>query len=129
MEQHIFDGIDCTRHSGEFADSIVCTHDKKLSHPYWHKAVIQTALGVHPSCKLHGGREKAFFRMAMEPYVPYSSAWRKKIGIHLGGGLQDGLDGLFGGAERKSEAYCDTLRTIANRLADNPHSTIDELAL
>ena len=41
----------------------------------------------------------------MEPYVSRLTNWRKKIGIHLGGGLQDGVEATLGGRDRKIEAY------------------------
>ncbi|KAA8575940.1 hypothetical protein EYC84_006105 [Monilinia fructicola] len=125
----IVDGIDIVRHTGEFTDFPACVAGKKMSHPYWHKDVVQTALNIHPTCKLHGGREKAFFRSAMEPYVPMSTAWRQKIGIHLGGGgLQGGLDDTFGGRTSKIEAYGKIFRDITARLLKDPFADIDDLA-
>jgi hypothetical protein len=56
---------------------------------------MQAGINIYPSCKVREGRENRFFRSAMEPFVPFSTAWRKKIGIHQGGGLQSGLDALF----------------------------------
>ena len=76
--EEIIDGVDITRHSGEFTDFVARARGKKLSHPYWHKDVVQTALNIHPACKVRGGREKAYFRAAMEPYVPKVTAWRKR---------------------------------------------------
>lgn len=127
LSQEIIDGIDITRHSGEFTDFVARQYGKRLSHPYWAPAVVQAALRVHPSLKIRDGREKAFFRAAMEPYVPKSTAWRKKIGIHLGGGLQGGLDRLFGGRERKVEAYCDAFKAITTRLLRDPLADIKDL--
>lgn len=127
LQQDIIDGIDITRHSGEFTDVVARQYGKQLSHPYWHSRVVQAALQVHPALKIQGGREKAFFRAAMEPYVPYSSAWRQKIGIHLGGGLQGGLDALFGGRAHKAGAYCDVFKAISTRLLHDPFATVTDL--
>ena len=112
LSQDIFDGIDATRHSGEFTDFVALVRGKKLFHPYWHKDVVQTALAIHPACKICDGCEKAFFRAAMEPYVRIPTAWQKMIGIHLGGGLQGGLDATFGGVDRKIEAYKNAFKDI-----------------
>jgi asparagine synthetase B (glutamine-hydrolysing) len=125
--QEVIDGVDITRHSGEFTDFVARLWGKRLSHPYWHRNVVQTALDIHPSLKVRDGREKAFFRTAMEPYVPKSTAWRKKIGIHLGGGLQSGLDATFGGRERKARAYCEAFKAITARLLRDPFASIDDL--
>lgn len=125
--QEIIDGVDITRHSGEFTDYVARVWGKKLSHPYWHKDVIQTALDIKPLLKVQGGREKAYFRAAMEPFVPESTAWRIKIGIHLGGGLQGGLDAMFGGREGKVAAYHDAFKAITARLLVDPFANILDL--
>lgn len=62
----------------------------------------------------------------MEPYVPKSTAWRKKVGIHSGG-LQGGLDATFGGHNRKIEAYCDIFEAITARLLIDPFASIEDL--
>ena len=129
MLKTIVDGIDDTRHSNEFTDFTARSRGKRLVHPYWHQAVVQTALDIHSSCKVHDGREKAFFRSAMEPYVPMSTAWRTKIGIHQGGGLQGGLDKLFGGRDQKISAYDACFRALTQHLLDDPFANIDSLAL
>lgn len=126
--QEIIEGVDITRHSGEFNDFVARAWGKQLSHPYWHKDVIQTALNIHPACKVRDGREKAFFRAAMEAYIPKSTAWRKKIGIHLGGGLQGGLDATFGSRNGKIQAYSDTFKAITARLLADPFASIEDLS-
>ncbi len=77
MVKKINDGVDIARHGGEFTDFVACVRGKKLSHPYWHQTVIQTALNIHPTLKIWDGREKAFFRAAMEQHVLKSTAWKK----------------------------------------------------
>lgn len=126
--QDIITEVDLARHSGEFNDFVARTWGKKISHPYWHEAVVRTALDIHPDCKVHGGREKAFFRAAMEKYIPKSAAWRKKIGIHVGGGLQGGLDSLFGGVDGKVEVYNNVFKAITDCLLADPFATVDHLA-
>jgi carboxymethylproline synthase len=125
--QEIIDGVDITRHSGEFTDSVAQLYGKRLSHPYWHPDVVRKALDVHPSLKVRDGREKAYFRAAMEPFVPASTAWRKKIGIHLGGGLQGGLDAAFGGRENKAAAYREAFESVTARLLQDPFANIRDL--
>ncbi|KAF3811045.1 hypothetical protein GCG54_00010381 [Colletotrichum gloeosporioides] len=120
--------VDLARHSGEFQDFVAGTWGKKLSHVYWHPDVVQTALDIHPSCKVHGGREKAFFRAAMEQFIPKTAAWRKKIGIHVGGGMQRGLDALFGGLNGKVEVYNRIFRALSDQTLDDPFGSIDHLA-
>ncbi|KPM44135.1 hypothetical protein AK830_g2478 [Neonectria ditissima] len=126
--QDIITEVDLARHSGEFNDYVARTWGKRISHPYWHQKVVQTALDIHPACKVYGGREKAFFRAAMEKYIPKSAAWRKKIGIHVGGGLQGGLDALFGGLDQKVEVYNGVFSAITGRLLSDPFATVEHLA-
>ncbi|KAJ5312431.1 hypothetical protein PENANT_c027G06653 [Penicillium antarcticum] len=125
--QEVIDGVDITRHSGEFTDFVARLYGKRLSHPYWHPDVVRTALDIEPSLKVRDGREKAYFRAAMEPYVPRTTAWRQKIGIHLGGGLQGGLDSTFGGRDRKVAAYSDAFKEITARLLQDPFAGINDL--
>lgn len=120
--------VDFARHSGEFNDFVARTWGKKMSHPYWHEDVVRTALDIHPDCKVYGGREKAFFRTAMEKYIPKAAAWRKKIGIHVGGGMQGGLDALFGGVDGKVEVYNSVFKAVNECLLADPFATIDHLA-
>jgi len=84
---------------------------------------------IDPHCKVRDGREKAFFRAAMELYMPKSAVWRQKIGIHLGGGLQGGLDAYFGGAQRKVEAYEEIFEKISQKLLKDPFANIEGLHL
>jgi len=125
--QEVIDGIDITRHSGEFTDYVARVCGKRISHPYWHPDVVRTALDIQPALKIQGGREKAYFRAAMEPFVPYTTAWRQKIGIHLGGGLQGGLDSTFGGREAKITAYAEAFEKITARLEKDPFANVDDL--
>ncbi|KAJ5496535.1 Carboxymethylproline synthase [Penicillium fimorum] len=125
--QEVIDGIDITRHSGEFTDFVARLWGKKLSHPYWHPEVVRTALDIEPSLKIRDGREKAYFRAAMEPYVPWTTAWRQKIGIHLGGGLQGGLDATFGGRNHKVAAYNNAFKDITARVLQDPFASVDDL--
>ena len=126
--QDIITEVDLARHSGEFNDFIPRTWGKRVSHVYWHPEVVQIALDIHPACKVRDGREKAFFRAGMEPYMPKEAAWRKKVGIHLGGGMQAGLDALFGGIDGKQRVYHETFKAINERLLADPFANIDHLA-
>lgn len=126
--QDIITEVDFARHSGEFTDYVARMYGKRTTHVYWHEEVVKTALDIHPSAKVHGGREKAFFRAAMEAYIPKTAAWRQKIGIHVGGGLQGGLDALFGGLGQKVAVYEDVFRAMSKRLVEDPSAPIEDLA-
>lgn len=127
LTREIISEVDLARHCCELTDTVARTWNKKLSHPFWHPDVIKLALDIHPHCKVREGREKAFFRAAMEQYMPQSCVWRKKIGIHLGGGLQGGLDSYFGGVDQKIEVYTQIFESVAERLLRDPLARIDDL--
>ncbi|KAI1840870.1 hypothetical protein JX266_012952 [Neoarthrinium moseri] len=129
LTQSIISEADGARHSCEFTDAVARTWNKRVSHPFWHSDVIKTAVDIHPHCKVHDGREKAFFRAAMERYMPKSAVWRYKIGIHLGGGLQGGLDMHFGGVDQKTKAYTEIFESITETLLEDPFANIDGLHL
>ncbi|MDI1463745.1 asparagine synthase-related protein [Catellatospora sp. KI3] len=116
----IREGIDDTRYSGELTTVFATARGKRLLHPYWHPDVVATALAVHPHCKVDGGREKAYFRAAMARQLPEPIAWRRKVAVHHGGGLQRGLNACFGGAQAKAEAYLDCFDTVAARVRIDP---------
>ncbi|MEE6258688.1 asparagine synthase C-terminal domain-containing protein [Plantactinospora sonchi] len=129
----VADGIDETRYSGEFSPMAAVARGKQLVHPYWHPEVLRIGLAVHPDCKLgrtgtdpaRAGRDKAYFRAAMARLVPESVAWRQKIAVHHGGGLQAGLDRLFGGRPGKVEAYRECFRSIVDELRTDPLAGVD----
>jgi hypothetical protein len=128
LTREIISEVDLARHCCELTDAVARTWNKKLSHPFWHRDVIKLALDIHPHCKVRGGREKAFLRAAMEQYMPKSCVWRKKIGIHLGGGLQGGLDSHFGGVEQKSRIYAEIFEFVVDKILYDPAAKIDEVA-
>ncbi|KAG8165554.1 hypothetical protein KVR01_004106 [Diaporthe batatas] len=127
LTEEIISEVDLARHCCELTDAVARTWNKKLSHPFWHSDVIKLAVDIHPHCKVHEGREKAFFRAAMEQYMPKHCVWRQKIGIHLGGGLQGGLDTYFGGVDQKTKVYAGIFESVAERLVRDPLAKIDDL--
>ena len=129
LTESIISEADGARHICELTDGVARACNKRLCHPFWHRDVIETAVDIHPHCKVRNGREKAFFRAAMEQHMPKSAVWRQKIGIHLGGGLQGGLDACFGGAQRKVEAYGEIFEAITQKLLEDPFATIEGLHL
>ena len=52
---------------------------------------MRVALETAPGCKVREGREKYHLRKAINTRLPYEIAWRRKIAVHHGGGLQDGI--------------------------------------
>lgn len=74
MIETLVDGIEDTRHSGEFTNFVSHSRGKRLVYPYWQQEVIETALDIDPSCKVRDGRGKAYFGAAMESYVPRTVA-------------------------------------------------------
>jgi glutamate N-acetyltransferase/amino-acid N-acetyltransferase len=113
----LIDGVDETRYSGELTPLLGLTFGKVLVHPFWHPQVLSAAFAADPLCKVSGGREKGHLRAAMAGLVPPRVAWREKKAMHHGSGLQDGLDRLFGGADRKAAAYRACFREIAAQAA------------
>ena len=109
----LIDGVDETRYSGELTPLLGLTFGKVLVHPFWHPQVLRAAFATDPMCKVSGGREKGHLRAAMARLVPPAVAWREKKAMHHGGGLQGGLDRLFGGPGRKSAAYQACFQQVA----------------
>ncbi|WP_024758158.1 asparagine synthase-related protein [Streptomyces exfoliatus] len=80
-----------TRFSNELNGRAELAYRRKVHHPFWHWPVMKAALETAASCKVRDGREKYHLRTAMQEHVPYEVAWRRKIAVHHGGGLQGGL--------------------------------------
>jgi len=74
----VVDGIDDVRHSSEFTGSVIKSRGIRVGHSYWHPEVVHAGINIHPSCKVREGRNKWFFRSAIGPFVPFSTAWKKK---------------------------------------------------
>jgi len=103
-----------TQFSSEFSGLTAGSSGYRLRHPYWHRFVVEASLAIDPSCK-YGPREKQHLRSAMAPHVPASVAWRKKIALHHGTGVELGLSSYFGGAREKAVAYTETFQNLASR--------------
>ncbi|MGP3969797.1 asparagine synthase-related protein [Streptomyces sp. 6N223] len=80
-----------TRFSNELNGRAELAYGRQIHHPFWQWPVMKVALETAASCKVREGREKYHLRTAMQEYVPHEVAWRRKIAVHHGGGLQAGL--------------------------------------
>ncbi|AXI78868.1 asparagine synthase C-terminal domain-containing protein [Peterkaempfera bronchialis] len=83
--------VDRTRLTGELSNRMPLAYGTATHHPFWSWPVIRTALETAPECKVRGGREKYHLRTAMAARLPEPIAWRRKIAVHHGGGLQRGV--------------------------------------
>ena len=116
MSQALLAGLRRTQYSSEFSSFAggICGH--RLCHPYWHRAVVETSLSIDPRCK-YGPREKQHLREAMASRVPASVAWRRKLALHHGTGVEDGLSRHFGGVREKTAAYSEVFQSLVSRTA------------
>ncbi|MFC3891136.1 asparagine synthase-related protein [Lentzea rhizosphaerae] len=87
------DAVRRTRMSGELTNRAAVASGVETFHPFWTLPVMSVALETAPECKVREGREKFHLRTAMAEHVPHNVAWRRKIAVHHGGGLQDGVRG------------------------------------
>ncbi|MBQ1099039.1 hypothetical protein KBY55_24035 [Streptomyces sp. b94] len=83
-----------TRYSSEFTAALGDQGGHRLTHPYWHAGVLETALATDPAVKTYRGREKGHLRAAARELLPEDVAWRPKTAIHHGNGLGANLDRL-----------------------------------
>lgn len=83
--------VDRTRRSNELSNRMPLAYGTTTHHPFWTWEVMSTALDTAPECKVREGREKYHLRTAMGTRLPEPIAWRKKIAVHHGGGLQQGV--------------------------------------
>lgn len=89
--KQVLQAVDRTRRSNELSNRMPLAYDTIVHHPFWSWPVMRVALETAPHCKVREGREKYHLRTAMASRVPESVAWRKKIAVHHGGGLQQGV--------------------------------------
>lgn len=80
-----------TRFSNELANLMPGAYGREVFHPFMTWPVIRVALDTAPTAKVRNGREKFHLRTAMSAHVPQAVAWRRKVAVHHGGGLQDGV--------------------------------------
>jgi asparagine synthetase B (glutamine-hydrolysing) len=83
--------VDRTRRSNELSNRMPLAYGTATHHPFWSEPVMRVALETAPECKVREGREKFHLRVAMGTRLPEPIAWRKKIAVHHGGGLQQGV--------------------------------------
>lgn len=79
--------VNRTRYSSEFTSALGDAGGYRLTHPYWHADVLETALATDPAVKTFRGREKGHLRLAARELLPEEVAWRPKTAIHHGNGL------------------------------------------
>ncbi|MGO9957624.1 MAG: asparagine synthase-related protein [Solirubrobacteraceae bacterium] len=118
----MLDGVQDARHSGELSPLHYAGEGRALLHPFWGSEVVRIALATDPAAKLHRGREKGHLRAAMERHVPPEIAWRAKVAVHHGSGLQAGLDEHFGGRDPKAVHYADVFGDLVGGpvMRENP---------
>ncbi|MFF9818642.1 asparagine synthase-related protein [Streptomyces sp. NPDC014006] len=87
----VLTAVDRTRRSNELSNRMPLAYGTATHHPFWSWPVMRVALETAPECKVREGREKYHLRTAMGTRVPEGIAWRKKIAVHHGGGLQQGV--------------------------------------
>ncbi|MFD3534776.1 asparagine synthase-related protein [Streptomyces sp. NPDC058664] len=89
--EQVLTAVDRTRRSNELSNRMPLAYGTTVHHPFWSWPVMKVALETTPECKVRGGREKYHLRTAMGSRVSEPVAWRRKIAVHHGGGLQDGV--------------------------------------
>jgi asparagine synthetase B (glutamine-hydrolysing) len=114
MIESLVMGLRRTQLSSEFSAGTAGRHGYRLFHPYWHRRVVETSLAIDPACK-YGPREKQHLRAAIADHIPASVAWREKIALHHGTGVEQGLSKHFGGPSQKALVYTETFHDIASR--------------
>lgn len=87
----VLGAVDRTRLSNELSNQLALAYSAEVDHPFWSWPVMRVALETAPECKVRDGREKFHLRTAMQGRVPEAIAWRRKIAVHHGGGLQQGV--------------------------------------
>lgn len=88
--------VTATQLSNEFSNLAAIHHGVTVRHPFWHSAVINTALRVPAQFKVVGGQDKFYFREMVKGLLPQNTAWRKKLGAHHGTGLSQHLRHALG---------------------------------
>ncbi|MFB8027803.1 MULTISPECIES: asparagine synthase-related protein [unclassified Streptomyces] len=91
LVDQVLSAVDRTRRTNELSGRMPLAYGTGVHHPFWSWPVMRVALETAPECKVREGREKYHLRTAMGRRVSEPVAWRKKIAVHHGGGLQDGV--------------------------------------
>lgn len=109
LVEQVLAAVDRTRGSNELCNRMPLAYGTATHHPFWSWPVMRVALETAPECKVREGREKYHLRVAMGTRLPEPIAWRRKIAVHHGGGLQQGvirrLEKETGLAERDRERF------------------------
>lgn len=91
LTAQVLAAVDRTRFSNELSNRMALAYGTAMDHPFWSWPVMRVALETAPQCKVREGREKFHLRTAMQSRVPSGVAWRRKVAVHHGGGLQQGV--------------------------------------
>ncbi|PAZ10331.1 hypothetical protein CLM62_41370 [Streptomyces sp. SA15] len=89
--EQVLTAVDRTRYSNELSNRMPLAYGTATHHPFWSWPVMRVALETAPECKVREGREKYHLRAAMGTRLAEPIAWRRKIAVHHGGGLQQGV--------------------------------------
>lgn len=91
LVEQVLAAVNGTRRSNELSNRMPLAYGTTTHHPFWSWPVMRVALETAPECKVREGREKYHLRTAMGRRVSEPIAWRKKVAVHHGGGLQGGV--------------------------------------
>ncbi len=75
----------------ELGPSFADRHGITVRHPFWSAEMLRVATEIPMRLKLSGGVNKLVLRAAAGGALPPCVAWRRKVGIHNG----SGMDSLF----------------------------------
>ncbi|MFD1831183.1 asparagine synthase-related protein [Streptomyces desertarenae] len=120
--------VDRTRLSNELSNRMPLAYGTTVHHPFWSWPVMRVALETAPECKVREGREKFHLRTAMAARVPRPIAWRRKIAVHHGGGLQQGVARRLEketGVPRRDLLYRACFAELLERAADGELEPVD----
>ncbi|GGV01142.1 hypothetical protein GCM10010495_10210 [Kitasatospora herbaricolor] len=128
----VLSAVDRTRLSNELSNRMPLAYGTTTHHPFWAWPVMRTALETTPECKVSAGREKFHLRTAMGARVPEQIAWRRKIAVHHGGGLQQGVMRRLEketGTARRELLYQACFAELVDRAAEGELEPVDPWAL
>ena len=66
-------------------------YGRKVDHPFWEWPVMRVALETAPAARSGTAGRSTTCARPSNTRLPYDIAWRKKIAVHHGGGLQQGI--------------------------------------
>lgn len=91
LARQVIEAVDKARYSGELSVRFASFYGSNVVHPFWDPNVRDVALGTAAHLKVVDGQDKHHLRSAARTILPNETAWRTKIAVHHGGGLQKGI--------------------------------------